>query len=186
MRLSAVLTKNDLLRAIEEITPLDFEISRRPRRTISLGRPWHVELVADAGLRIAGSARLRWEIAGLVIPVTVRAWQILLVPFVAVRDGVHVLAFEPTLEHLDFKHIPGFLDERIVETVNEAIAAQRSKLVWNFSKTLAVHRALPDKLTPHRCFDLSPADGEVTVSTTEMALTIHIDANMAMSARRPA
>ncbi|MCL2777455.1 MAG: hypothetical protein FWD73_05575 [Polyangiaceae bacterium] len=178
MRLSAVLTKDDLLGAIEQITPLDVEISRRPKRVISLGRPNRAELVAGAGLRACGFAHLRWEVAGLTIPVTVRSWQILLVPAVAMKDGAQVLAFDPILEALDFKHVPGFLDERIVETVNEMLSAQKSKLVWNFTKTLSLHRPLPDKLTPHRRFDLLPVDGEVTVTANELWFTLHFNAHI--------
>lgn len=178
MQLCAVITKDDLAGVIREITPLDVEVSRRPRRMISLGRPGRVELVASAGLRVAGDAKLRWEIAGLSVPITVRAWQILLRPSVVLRGGVYVLAFDPILEKLELKHVPGFLDERVAPALNETLAAQRQKLVWNFTKTLSMHRPLSDKLSPKVKLDLVPTGGEVKVTSSALELTLHFDGHV--------
>ncbi|WP_146645669.1 hypothetical protein [Labilithrix luteola] len=189
MQLCAVITKDDLAGVIREITPLDVEVSRRPRRMISLGRPGRVELVPSAGLRVAGDAKLRWEVAGLSIPITVRAWQILLRPSVVLRDGVYVLAFDPVLENLELKHVPGFLDERVAPTLNEALTSQRKKLVWNFTKTLSMHRPLSDKLSPKVKLDVAPTGGEVNVTSSALELTLHFDGHVnprdAAAARGP-
>jgi hypothetical protein len=170
MQLCATLTKDDLSSIIEQITPL--RVAVRPRRVITLGRPTKIELVAGAGLRVRGDARFTWDVGGLTIPVTLRAWQVLLVPSFAVRDGRHVLAFDPTLELLDFKNVPMFLDGRIIATVKDGLAAQKSKLVWRFEEQLALVRALPEKIAPAGEVNLAPTGGTATVTETDVKLTL--------------
>lgn len=170
MQLCATLTKDDLSSIIEQITPL--RVALHPRRVITLGRPKKVELVAGAGLRVRGDARFTWDVGGLTIPVTLRSWQVLLVPSFAVRDGRHVLAFHPTLEALDFKNVPMFLDGRIADAVKEGLASQRSKLVWDFEKQLSLVRALPDKISPAGEVNLAPTGGTVTVTSSDVKLTL--------------
>jgi hypothetical protein len=177
MQLRAILSKEDLVGLIDGLTPLDVEISRRPRRSISLAKPSRIELVPGAGLRVQGDARISWEVAALPVAVTVRSWRVLLEPSIVVRDdGAQILLLDPVLEELDFKRVPGFLDERIIEALNEALAMQRSKLAWNFTKTLSIHKPLSPRLVPPRSVDLVPTRGEVEVSSTEVSLTMHFQA----------
>jgi hypothetical protein len=182
MQLCAIVTKDDLASVIEQLTPL--RVTTHPRRVITLGRPTKVELVAGAGLRVRGDARFTWDVAGgITIPVTLRAWQIMLVPsFVARNDGRHVLAFEPVLEGLDFKNVPMFLDGRIKEAINEGLAAQKHKLAWDFEKTLTLLRPLSDKLAPAAEVKLGPTGGKVTVTATDVRLTL----DFALRVRRDA
>lgn len=170
MQLCAILTKDDVSSIIEQITPL--RIALRPKRVISLGRPTDVALVAGAGLRVRGDARFTWDAYGITLPVTLRAWQILLVPSFAPRGGRHVLAFDPVLEELDFKNAPVFLDGRIAEAINEGIAAQRHKLSWDFERHLSWTRELPDRLTPAGEMKLAPTGGSVVVTSSDVRLTL--------------
>jgi hypothetical protein len=170
MQLCAILTKDDLASVIEQITPL--RVTVRPRRVITLGRPCKVELVAGAGLRVRGDARFTWDVGGLTIPVTLRSWQIMLVPSFAARNGGHVLAFDPVLEDLDFKRVPMFLDGRIAEAINDGLAANKHKLSWDFEKTLSLVRPLPDKISPAGEMTLAPTGGNVTVTATDLRLTL--------------
>jgi hypothetical protein len=170
MQLCATLTKDDLSSIIEQITPM--RVALRPRRVITLGRPTKIELVAGTGLRVRGDARFTWDVGGLTIPVTLRSWQVLLVPSFAVQHGRHVLAFDPTLEALDFKNVPMFLDGRIAEALKDGLAAQKSKLAWAFEEKLSLVRALPAKISPHGELKLAPTGGTVTITATEMRLTL--------------
>jgi hypothetical protein len=170
MQLCAILTKDDLASAIEQITPL--RVAIRPRRVITLGRPSKVELVPGAGLRVRGDARFTWDVGGITIPVTLRAWQILLVPSFVARNRGHVLAFDPVLENLDFKRVPMFLDGRIAEAINDGLAAQKNKLSWDFERTLTLVRGLPDKVSPAGEMTLAPTGGTVTVTATDVRLTL--------------
>jgi hypothetical protein len=170
MQLSAIITKDDLASIIEQITPLRATV--RPRRVITLGRPTKVELVAGAGLRISGDARFTWDAYGLPIPVTLRSWQVMLVPSFASRNGRHVLAFDPILEGLDFKNVPIFLDARIAEAIKSGLATHKGALAWDFEKHLSIARALPKTMTPAGDFWLGPTAGNVTVTADELRLTL--------------
>lgn len=170
MQLCATLTRDDLSSVIEQITPL--RVAIRPRRVITLGRPTKIELVAGAGLRVRGDARFTWDVGGITIPVTLRAWQVLLVPSFAARNGGHVLAFDPKLEALDFKNVPMFLDGAIAQAVKDGLAAQKSRLTWDFEKQLSLVRALPDKISPAGEVTLAPTGGTVVVTADSLRLTL--------------
>jgi hypothetical protein len=170
MQLCATLTKDDLSSIVEQITPL--RVAIRPRRVITLGRPTKIELVAGVGLRVRGDARFTWDVGGLTIPVTLRAWQVLLVPSFVAKDGGHVLAFDPTLEAIDFKNVPMFLDGRIKDAVRDGLAAQKSKLTWDFEEHLSLVRPLPAKISPAGEITLAPTGGKVDVTSDAMKLTL--------------
>ena len=180
MQLCAILTKVDLESLIDQLTPL--RVALHPRRVINLGRPSKVELVAGYGLRLRGAARFTWDALGVSIPVTVSSWQILLVPAFFSRGAGHVLAFEPVLEELDFKRVPMLLEGRIADAVKASLTAQQSKLVWDFEKDLSLVHALPEKLTPAGELLLGPSGGNVTVTSSEVRLTL----DFALTIRREA
>jgi hypothetical protein len=56
------------------------------------------------------------------------------------KGGGHVLAFDPKLEAIDFKNFPMFLDGRIKDAVRDGLAAQKSKLTWDFKEQLSLVR----------------------------------------------
>lgn len=170
MQLCATLTKDDLSSIVEQITPL--RVAIRPRRVITLGRPTKLELVAGVGLRVRGDARFTWDVGGLTIPVTLRSWQVLLVPSFVAHGSGHVLAFDPKLEAIDFKNVPMFLDGRIKDAVRDGLAAQKSKLTWDFEEQLSIVRPLPDRLSPAGELKLAPTGGKVDVTPTELKLTL--------------
>lgn len=180
MRLTAIITKDDLEGLVRGLTPMRVDLG--PGRTVSFGAPEIVELVAARGLRVRGDARLLWEIAGLPLPVSLRAWQILLEPSVVVRDGALVLAFDPVLEALDFKRVPGFFDERIILAINEIVATQKKKLAWNVSRALSWHRPLPQRVSPARTFDIAPSSASVSVSSEELRVEMTFAAQVAAAA----
>lgn len=185
MNVRAVLTKADLVRFIDEMTPFDVEISRRPRRLISLGKPTEVELVAKAGLRVQGDARIVWEMASLPVSLTVRRWRLLLRPVFVPREGqsLPALALDPVMEELDLKRTPGFLDDRVSEAVNEMLLAQRGKLVWDFGRSLGFERPMSDKIAPLKDFVLHPVHGNVEITASEVVLSFDFDAHAAPRAR---
>lgn len=178
MQLCAVLSRDELAHVIEEIAPLDVELSRRPRRILSLARPNLVDLVAGAGLRVRSSARLTWDVAGVSVPVSVRTCQVLLVPAVEIRDGAHALVFEPRIEQLDITNVPGFVEEAITGALEGTLATKRDKLTWPFGRRLALRKMLPERISPPTRFDLAPSGGEVTVTATEMRLSMELGARV--------
>jgi hypothetical protein len=183
MQLCAILTKDDITSVIEQITPL--RVALRTRRVITLGRPRRIDLVEGAGLRVRGAARFTWDALGVTIPVTLRSWQILLVPSFKRRQNRRVLAFEPVLEELDFKNVPMFLDGRIAEAINEGLAAQKDRLSWDFEKHLSVMRQLPEKMSPSGEAKLAPTGGSVVVTVSEMRLTLDFAVTLSRDAIPP-
>jgi hypothetical protein len=182
MKLCATLTKEELVRAALELTPLDIAIAERPKRSISLGRPSTVELIAGAGLRLGGSARATWDVAGVSIPVTVRRWQVLFRVSIAEHGADHVLAFVPVVEALDVERVPGFVDERLARALGAALTAKRDRLVWNFTRTLSYRRLLPARLSPTSRFELVPGASRIDVTASSMSLTVELRARVAREA----
>lgn len=172
MKLSAVVTRDDLVGLLCELTPLRVALGARGGRSVSIGRPRSLDFVPGQGIRLSGDAKLVWDVAGLPLPVTLRAWQVLLVPSVLERDGLLTVTLDPVLEQLDFKSVPGFVDERIASAINEGLAAQRKKLGWAFGKTLAVRLALPARMSPAGRFELIPSAGQVEITEDELRLTV--------------
>jgi hypothetical protein len=93
--------------------------------------------------------------------------------FVAQRGG-HVLAFDPKLEAIDFKNVPMFLDGRIRDAVRDGLAAQKSKLTWDFEDHLSIVRPLPDRISPAGEVKLALTGGKVDVTATELKLTLEL------------
>jgi hypothetical protein len=186
MQLCAIVTKADLVAVIEDLTPLRVEISRRPRRAVSLGRPRHVELVPGAGLRVRGEARFTWDAYALSIPVTLRAWQVLLAPAVVSREGRSVLAFEPSIEVIDIENVPGLVEEAITHAINEGLGAKRARLVWDFTKTLSFSKDLSERTSPGITFGVAPRGASVEVTAAEVRLTMSLEATVSRSEPRAA
>lgn len=178
MELCVTLTNEELVQVAAELLPLDVEISRRPRRQISLGRAEHVELVAGSGLRLAGKASMVWELASLPMTLAVRRWQVMLSPrLVETPEGL-ALALEPSLECLDFRRVPGFVDDRVIAIVNEILVGQRSKLVWRFEKTLSVRRSTSGNFRPRKHFELAPDGATVEVTSSRILLSVRLRARV--------
>jgi hypothetical protein len=179
VKLCAIVTRDDLVEVISDFTPLRIAIGARGGRSISFGRPRTLDLVPSSGIRLSGDAKLVWDVAGLPIPVTLRAWQVLLVPTIFERDGMNIVALDPVLEELDFKSVPGFVDERIVGAINEGLASQQQKLAWAFGKTLSVRLPLPTRVSPAGRFELSAVHGAVEVTETELRFTVTFQSRVA-------
>jgi hypothetical protein len=178
MHLSAVVSKDEIVALIEAFTPLRITIDERRGRVVTLGRPQSVELVAGHGLRVRGAARVAWDVAGVGIPVTIQAWQILIVPRIVARGRSNVLAFDPIVEELDLKLVPGFLDDKIADAIRDGLAHNRAKLAWEFTRTLAKRLSLPVKISPARSFEIFAEGGVVAVCDTELRFTVRFAARV--------
>lgn len=172
MKLSLVVTRDELAALASELVPVRIVLGQN--NAVSFGRALAVELVPDTGIRIRGDARITWHVAGLAVQVVVRAWQILLRPTIATRAGAPALAFDPVLEHLDLERVPYFLDDKIVEGVNDALAAQRQKLAWRFAERLGTTRALPAKMSPRGAFRIEAAAASVRVTAEELRFDVEL------------
>lgn len=173
MLLTAAVTKAEIAALVDALTPLRVIIDERRGRSITLGRP-RLELVPQGGIRLRGDARLTWDVAGVAIPVTLREWQVLLVPRIV---GSRSLAFEPVIEILDLKGVPGFLDDKIAKTITDGLAQYRHRLAWEFARTLSKQFALPAKIGGG-AFAMAAVDGAVAVSEQDLMMTLRFEANV--------
>jgi hypothetical protein len=172
---TAVVPKADLVRFVESVTPLRIDIDAARGRSLTLGHA-AVTLVSGAGLRLRGDARVTWDFAHVAIPVTVNAWQLMLVPRIAPQGHPHVLVFEPVLEDLDLKLVPGFVDEKVAGAIRAEVAKNRERLAWDFARTLTKRLPLPARVSPPSAFEIFPLGGEVSVSESELRLELHFEA----------
>lgn len=121
---------------------------------------------------------MTWDVAGVAIPVTLQAWQVLLVPRIASRGRSRVLSFEPVIEELDLKLVPAFLDDAIVSAIREGIAQNRDRIAWDFARTLSKRLPLPARISPAKTFEILAQDGEVEVTASELRLTVRFEARV--------
>ena len=175
MLLSAVVTRDELALLVESITPLRVVIDERRGRSMTVTRPHAIELVPGRGLRIRGAAQMSWDIAGVGIPVTLQSWQVLVAPRIATRGGSQVLAFEPVLENVDLKRVPGIVGDRIVEAVQKGLAQYGNKLAWNLARALSRRWALSTRIVPSRAFALTVADSSVEITAEQLRLTVRLE-----------
>ena len=175
MLIQVSLALDDLTLALSRLTPLEIDLREEggPERLLFIEPAAHVELVPDRGLRIATSARLRWTIAGVVIPVTVSSARLLLLPeLVTVKDR-DALAFSFFLEEADLKHVPAFLDEKVVDQVNDALRKTDARPVWQFLDTLSIGFDMPPTIRPPSPrFELSPQWGALKITDQEIVFSV--------------
>jgi hypothetical protein len=180
VKLSLSIGKDEIERVAAELTPLRIDLGRK--RSVSFGRPALVELVPKTGLRVRGDAKMIWDFAGLTLPIALRTWQLLLVPSVVRRDGSLFLAFDPVLEDLDFKRVPGFFDERIADAINEGVASQRGRLSWNLARLLGSSTRLPARVSPAGSIELVPVAAHVDIAATELRIEVELSAAVVVQA----
>lgn len=177
MLVTAVVTRVELVSLIESLTPLRVAIDERRGRSVTLGRP-EVKLVPGHGLRLRGDARVTWDVAGVAIPVTLQAWQILFVPRVVAGPSGRMLAFQPIVEELDLKLVPSFLNGKIARAIRDGIGQNRDKLAWDFARILSRRFPLPLRMAPASAFEIAAVDAAVTVTDTELRLEMRFEAKI--------
>jgi len=183
MLLTAAVSKAEIVTLVDSLTPLRVTIDERRGRSITLGRP-RLELVPNVGIRLRGDARITWDVAGVSVPVTLQAWQILLVPRIATRGQSRILSFEPVIEELDLKRVPGFLNDKIAKAIGDGIAQNRDRIAWDFTRTLAKRWPLPAKIGGG-AFALTADEGAVEVTAEDVKLTLRFCANVIVDAQKP-
>jgi hypothetical protein len=178
MHLQATFTLADLTEALTSFTPLEIRLGDldNQERTLSIDRPLEVTLVAGRGLRIGTTARFTWTLAGLEVPVTVKAASLLLLPEIVTLEGREALRFLLVLESADLKLLPSFVDEKFVERVNEALTAEEARPTWKFLDTLTFGVDLPERLRSARKLELTARWGTVQVTDTALHFTVSYEA----------
>jgi len=177
MLLTAAVTKAEIVALFDALTPIRIAIDASKGRYVTLGRP-RLELIADTGLRLRGDANITWGVAGMSVPVTIQNWQVMLLPRVVTRGKNRVLQFEPVIEELDLKRVPGFLDDKIAKAIGDGIAQNREKLVFDFTKRLTKRWPLPQRLGAG-AFALDCVDGAIEVTADQLLMTLRFEPRIA-------
>lgn len=172
MWLQAVLTADDLLHALHELTPTRIRLDDDdPARTLHLEPPAEVRFRDGEGALITTSATLQWDVVGIKVPVVLRTVDVLLIPSIEVdAQGADLLALQARVERLDLSALPGFVEDKLRARINHALENPRAFVRWGFTRTLDFHFHLPDKVRPARDLRLSARWGALRVSEQGFAM----------------
>ena len=151
-----------------------FELTRDGdrRRWIEIAPPETVS-ISSAGLAVATSGRLQWNVAGLDVPVQITRVEFSLGLSIDPSDP-GVLCFAPRMHDADLRGIPAFVDRTVVKSVNNFFAER--PLRWRFIDSLRVQAALPAALTPATRVDFRPSGGRVSLQ--DGAVILELDASL--------
>jgi hypothetical protein len=179
MKLQVVFTRDELVAFAGQWLPLKLLLgdASKEDRFLALSDPTTIDLVPDAGLRIACRAQIRYPVLGLTVPVTARHVSVLFSPSVALQDGLPALAFQLKIEQAELSGIPARLNATITDAVNRALS-ERVKPSWPFGRSLTRSIAMPALLATTQSIDLSVRSGSVHVSDEAFTfeLSVHADA----------
>jgi hypothetical protein len=144
-------------------------------RWIQLEAASQVDFIAGQGLRVQTSGQIQWQAAGLPIALTLNSVQLMVRPEVVTEPPGARLVFRPSLEELDLKNVPGFLDRSVLGMVNGKLRDQGDQLAWDFGETLTVSAPLPATIVPFETFHLAAREGTVSVLADALELTVSFD-----------
>src|SRR5580704_18352473 len=160
MWIEAILTRDDFVKALNDLCPLQIRLGHGGSLVVS--EPNAIELVQGVGLRTTVTAAIHWPVLGVSFPITVRAVTLEVMPLILAReDGSEKLAFKLRLDQLDFSLLPSFLDQTVVDRINEELEARHVELAWDFMRTLSHVFELPAELASARGIELKVAWGKV-------------------------
>jgi hypothetical protein len=173
MHLEAHLSAQDFSHVFGQLTPIRIALdANSERRFISLSPPRLVAIVASRGLRIIADLQLQWDVIGIRVPVTMKNVSVLLTPNVIESDGQLVLAFGVHIEDADLSAIPSFVENVLIDTVNDALVKMKSNIAWRFMETLDFVFRLPEQVHPRYRVRLFASSGSARVEQTTLVLTV--------------
>jgi len=166
MWLQSIITADDLMHALAELTPTRIQLDDADQdRAFELDPPSEVHFRAGEGAVIRTSARLRWDVIGIKLPIILRSVQVLLIPSIECdADGNDLLVLQARVEDVDLTALPGFLDEKLKDRINQALERPSAFVRWRFIRTLDFHFQLPQAVQPVRDLRLSARWGATRVT----------------------
>lgn len=172
MWLQAIITADDLMHALHELTPTRIQLDEDdPSRSLYLDPPEEVRFRDGEGALVRTSARLKWDVVGISVPVVLRSIEVLLVPSIEQDGQGHdVLALQARIESLDLSALPGFVEDKLRDRINSALERPSAFLRWRFTRTLDFNFHLPDALQPQRDLRLAARWGALRVSEQGFAM----------------
>lgn len=176
MHISARLEETTVRTLLGELLPVTvlLDEDEGEQRWIRIDPARSVEFAADEGLRLEVGGQLHWKTAGVPVLLTIHSAQLLLKPEVVDDAEGARLVFRPSLETMDLKSVPGFLDSGITAIVNKRLAAEGDKLAWHFGRDLANRFPLPKELLEIEGFTLAAGTAGIQVQEDAIVFKLHL------------
>lgn len=183
MEVDLVLTVEKVRELLRQFTPIRIHLTPtdEDRRWVELEQPSEVTLVPDRGVRAICAGRLRYELGGVGVPLSIRRVQVLLEPVVTADQ--EQLEFRLTIEDADLENVPGVIDRALVGKVNDALTPGALHMVWGFRRSLSRAVKLPERLEP--LHELLVSAQRLRVKIEPNALTLTLDLGLALSRTKP-
>lgn len=183
MQLDLVLTVEKVRELLRQFTPIRIHLTPtdEDRRWVELEQPSEVTLVPGRGVRAVCSGRLRYELGGMGVPLSIRRVQVLLEPVVTADQ--EQLEFHLSIEDADLQNVPDVIDRALVGKINESLTPQALHLAWGYRKSLTRAVRLPERLEPLHELLVSAQRLQVTISDSEVRLML--DLGLALSRTKP-
>jgi hypothetical protein len=161
---------------LDELLPAKVLLDDDGARWIQIDQARHIDFVAGEGLRVEAAGQLQWQAAGLPLGVTLTSAKLLVRPEIADDENGGRLVFKPSLEALDLKNVPSFVDTGVLALVNSRLEAEGDQLAWHFGKTLTHEFRLPPTIVPPEAFQLGAHGGivEVLADAIVFSLTLKV------------
>ena len=176
MWLEAIITQEDLVEVLKEFLPVKIYLHKEDEemdkdRWLLLQPATEVTLVPDEGLRVTCPAEFSWSIAGVSPTIKLDKLRVLLRPEVVDRGARgFTLDFHIKVEEADFHSLPDFIDAKIANTVNAALATK--KLPWHFGEMLTRTVPLGKLFEPVEALNVKVTWGEERIKAEVLVLVI--------------
>jgi hypothetical protein len=177
VHITARLAESTIRQLLGELLPARVLMDEQgdKARWIQIETARQVDFIAGQGLRLSSSGQIQWVAAGVPINLTLNSVQLILKPEVVEDPHGGRLLFRPSLEDLDLKNVPGFLDRSVLGIVNTKLEAQGEQLAWDFGRALTVNFPLPSSIMPMETFQISVRAASVSVLADAIELTLSFD-----------
>lgn len=186
MWVETIFSREDLTQLLNELLPTKIRLGApEDDAWLALYDLGEVSLVPNVGLRVACRAKLRWEIAGIGVPITLNALTVLLRPNIVKQQTGDVLSLGCEIEHADLNNVPEFIDEKITDRVNRELAAKQDAFSWDFTTALSRVVALPPHAEPVDAIDVKVAWGKLRIDEDAMVIAISLHAHLLRDTAMP-
>ncbi|MES1204586.1 MAG: hypothetical protein ABUS79_01490 [Pseudomonadota bacterium] len=182
MQITARLDESTLIGLLRQLLPVTVTIDEDGSgdggadRWIRIDPARQVAFVPDEGLRVEVGGQLRWKTAGMPVLLTINSAQLMVRPVIESAEEGERLVFRPSLERMDLKNVPEFVDSGVAAIINKRLARQGDSLAWHFGRTLRHEFPLAKEFVDVDRFSLAAGTAAVAVSADAFELTLRVTA----------